>query len=318
MKYQLLLAPLVAVAASKCSASDKASSTGSSAAVQSLYGQCGGQGWTGATACANGAVCQAWNDYYHQCVAGQTTFASSVVASSAPEVATLASSSQPAAGPTSVGQSSAPVATSSAAPVKSSSAAAAASPSSKAAASSSSAAPASSVSAVSSAASSSSSTGSGTVYKASFTQYGSTDTWGSGTCLTKTAACGWYSNPGFNAAVSENFFGVGPGAGAGPGCGTCWALTPETDSSNNKLSGASSIVIKVNNLCPASGNPLCSQSGKTGTNQYGANVNFDLCIDTGASAALFGSSGVGLAVGTATEVDCSEWSGTDIKRRMTI
>lgn len=60
----------------------------------------------------------------------------------------------------------------------------------------------------------------------------------------------------------------------------------------------------------ADSNPLCSQSGLTGTNQYGANLNFDLCIDSGASAALFGSSGVGLAVGTAEQVDCSQWSGT--------
>lgn len=63
-------------------------------------------------------------------------------------------------------------------------------------------------------------------------------------------------------------------------------------------------------LIAADGNPLCAQSGLTGTNQYGANLNFDTCIDSGASAALFGSSGVGLAVGTAVEVDCSEWSGT--------
>ncbi|KAI7171800.1 hypothetical protein KC352_g24852, partial [Hortaea werneckii] len=45
------------------------------------------------------------------------------------------------------------------------------------------------------------------------------------------------------------------------------------------------------------------------TNQYGANVNFDTCIDSGASDALFGNSGVGLGVGTAEKVDCSQWSG---------
>lgn len=66
----------------------------------------------------------------------------------------------------------------------------------------------------------------------------------------------------------------------------------------------------INNLCPADGNPLCSQNGLGGQNQYGANVNFDLCRDSGAAAALFGSSGVGLAVGTAQQVDCSQWSGT--------
>ena len=39
-------------------------------------------------------------------------------------------------------------------------------------------------------------------------------------------------------------------------------------------------------------------------------MNFDTCIDDGASGALFGSSGVGLAIGTATKVDCSKWSGS--------
>ncbi|TLS25550.1 hypothetical protein PpBr36_06892 [Pyricularia pennisetigena] len=33
-----------------------------------LWGQCGGQGWTGATTCVSGAVCQKSNDYYSQCV----------------------------------------------------------------------------------------------------------------------------------------------------------------------------------------------------------------------------------------------------------
>ena len=41
-----------------------------------------------------------------------------------------------------------------------------------------------------------------------------------------------------------------------------------------------------------------------------ATVNFDLCIDDGAAAQLFGSSGTGLAVGTATQVSCSEWVGS--------
>ncbi|KAI4723992.1 hypothetical protein E4T49_08289 [Aureobasidium sp. EXF-10728] len=153
--------------------------------------------------------------------------------------------------------------------------------------------------------------GSGTTYKASFTQYGSGDTFGSGNCNTATTACGFYTSPGYSAALSQNAFGVGPGAGAGPACGTCWKLTAQTDSSGNKLSNAgNSIVVQVTNLCPASGNPLCSQNGLSGTNQYGANVNFDLCINSGANTALFGNSGVGLAVGTAVQVSCSQWSGT--------
>ncbi|KAI4848629.1 hypothetical protein E4T44_03823 [Aureobasidium sp. EXF-8845] len=152
---------------------------------------------------------------------------------------------------------------------------------------------------------------SGTTYKASFTQYGSGDTFGSGNCNTDTTACGFYTNPGYSAALSQNAFGVGPGAGAGPGCGTCWKLTAQTDSSGSKLSNAgNSIVVQVTNLCPASGNPLCAQNGLGGTNQYGANLNFDLCLNSGANTALFGNSGVGLAVGTAVQVSCSQWSGT--------
>ncbi|THV75762.1 hypothetical protein D6D28_01603, partial [Aureobasidium pullulans] len=148
-----------------------------------------------------------------------------------------------------------------------------------------------------------------TSYKASFTQYGSTDTWGSGNCNVATTACGFYTSPGYSAAVSQNEFGVGTGAGAGPACGTCWKLTASTDSSGNSLSFGAPIVVQVTNLCPAESNPLCAQNGLTGTNQYGANLNFDLCIDSGASAALFGSTGVGLAVGSAEQVDCSSWSG---------
>ena len=88
-------------------------------------------------------------------------------------------------------------------------------------------------------------------YKASFTEYGAGDTFGSPNCNTLTTACGFYTSPGYSAAASENIFGVGPGAGAGPACGNCWRLTVETDSSGNTLSNAgNSIVVQVTNLCP--------------------------------------------------------------------
>lgn len=47
----------------------KASTTTSAAATggQTLWGQCGGSGWTGATACASGS-CTTYNAYYAQCV----------------------------------------------------------------------------------------------------------------------------------------------------------------------------------------------------------------------------------------------------------
>ncbi|KAL2180604.1 endo-xylanase [Thermothelomyces heterothallicus CBS 202.75] len=37
-----------------------------------LWGQCGGQGWTGPTTCVSGAVCQFVNDWYSQCVPGSS------------------------------------------------------------------------------------------------------------------------------------------------------------------------------------------------------------------------------------------------------
>ncbi|TKA31948.1 hypothetical protein B0A50_01193 [Salinomyces thailandicus] len=147
-------------------------------------------------------------------------------------------------------------------------------------------------------------------YSASFTQYGSGDQNGSGNCNVDTTACGYYTTSGYSAAVSQNVFGVGPGDGAGPACGGCWELTIQTDSSGNALSNAgNSIVVKVTNLCPADGNPLCAQSSTSDTNQYGANVNFDTCMDSGASNALFGNSGTALGLGTAVKVNCGEWEG---------
>ena len=46
-------------------------------------------------------------------------------------------------------------------------------------------------------------------------------------------ACGFYTSPGFSAAVSQNLYGVGPGEGAGPACGGCWLLTAKTVSSDH-------------------------------------------------------------------------------------
>ncbi|MCJ1401420.1 hypothetical protein MMC11_004633 [Xylographa trunciseda] len=150
-------------------------------------------------------------------------------------------------------------------------------------------------------------------YTSTFTEYGAGDIRSSGNCNTATAACGFYSFPGYNAAASQNLFGVGDGQGAGPGCGLCWQLTPEFfDDGKTQITGANSIVVKVNNLCPADSNVICAQNGLSGSsvNQYNATVNFDLCIDDGAAAQLFGSSGTGLAIGTATQVSCSSWSGS--------
>ena len=79
---------------------------------------------------------------------------------------------------------------------------------------------------------------------ASFTQYGP--------CNVDTTSCAWYSSSGYNAAISQAAYGGAPGSGASSACGVCWRLTPD-------FPGANEIVVKVNNLCPADGNPLCAQ-----------------------------------------------------------
>jgi len=44
--------------------------SGAMAAQGAAYAQCGGQGWTGATACVDGYHCAVQNDWYSQCVPG--------------------------------------------------------------------------------------------------------------------------------------------------------------------------------------------------------------------------------------------------------
>jgi hypothetical protein len=36
--------------------------------TQSKWGQCGGSGWTGPTACASGSTCSSANPWYSQCL----------------------------------------------------------------------------------------------------------------------------------------------------------------------------------------------------------------------------------------------------------
>ncbi|KAK8253807.1 hypothetical protein IWZ00DRAFT_568650 [Phyllosticta capitalensis] len=145
--------------------------------------------------------------------------------------------------------------------------------------------------------------------KSTMTVYGSKDQNGSGNCV-KQQACGIYASQGYSAAVSQNLYGVGSGQGTGPACGTCWSVTVETDSSKNPLPGGpKTITVVVDNLCPPGGNPICAQPDLKSTNQYGANVNFDLCQDSGAQEAIFGGTGTGLGIGYAEKVDCSTWKG---------
>lgn len=122
--------------------------------------------------------------------------------------------------------------------------------------------------------------------------------------------------PGFSAAVSQNLFGAAAFAGPGPACGTCYRLTIRTlpDGVTPTANAGTSIVVMVNNLCPATAdNPLCAQPDLQTPNQYGGVVDFNLCNDDGAHAALLGDGdgAPGLAVGTAVEVSCAEaWVGS--------
>jgi hypothetical protein len=132
-------------------------------------------------------------------------------------------------------------------------------------------------------------------WKATFTEYGSGDINNSPNCATTVNACGT-PQPGFTAAISQAQFGVEPNQGAGPACGTCCHLTIDKDLNGEPVT-QKSITVKVNNLCPIKWNPICNVP-----NQYGGQVHFDLCIDSGAPAAFFTSSSAG--IGTATEVSC--------------
>lgn len=80
---------------------------------------------------------------------------------------------------------------------------------------------------------------------ASFTQYSPCND------PSKTS-CAWYSSTGYNAAISQAVYGGSPGSGPSGACGICWKLTPH-------YAGANETVVKVNNLCPDDGNPLCAQ-----------------------------------------------------------
>jgi len=124
-------------------------------------------------------------------------------------------------------------------------------------------------------------------------------------------ACG-KSATGYTAAINQLSFGSGPGLGAGDACGRCFALTGSADPYSPSYTGPfSSVVVKVTDLCPASGNEVwCGQTKSTPNNQYGKPVHFDLCQDTGASGVFF-PSGHGALTGTYQEVSCSQWKGSD-------
>jgi hypothetical protein len=61
-------------------------------AQQTLWGQCGGNGWTGPTTCVSGSVCKVQNEWYSQCVTGDAPAPAPSSASSARPSSSAASS----------------------------------------------------------------------------------------------------------------------------------------------------------------------------------------------------------------------------------
>lgn len=64
------------------------------AACASTWGQCGGQGWTGATCCASGSTCVKSNDYYYQCLPGASTTGASSTTTTRATTSSTASSTK--------------------------------------------------------------------------------------------------------------------------------------------------------------------------------------------------------------------------------
>ncbi|KAK0444210.1 endoglucanase V-like protein [Desarmillaria tabescens] len=124
-------------------------------------------------------------------------------------------------------------------------------------------------------------------------------------------ACGKTAT-GYTAAMNQLAFGASSGLGAGDACGRCFAITGSADPYSTSYTGPFySIVVKVTDLCPVSGNEVwCGQTQSSLTNDYGMPFHFDICEDTGGSAEFF-PSGHGALTGTFEEVDCSEWTGSD-------
>ncbi|KAF9462911.1 endoglucanase V-like protein [Collybia nuda] len=124
-------------------------------------------------------------------------------------------------------------------------------------------------------------------------------------------ACGKTAS-GFTAAINQLSFGAAPGAGAGDACGRCFAVTGDADPFSPAYTGPfKSIIVKVTDLCPISGNQeWCGQTTTNRNNQHGKPFHFDICSDTGGAGAFF-PSGHGALTGTFTEVSCSQWSGSD-------
>jgi endoglucanase len=86
---------------------------GSALAQQTVWGQCGGIGWSGATTCVSGSCCHTQNDYYAQCTPGAgcagagttlTTTAKTTTATTTVKTTTKATTTTTSSTPSSTGR----------------------------------------------------------------------------------------------------------------------------------------------------------------------------------------------------------------------
>lgn len=92
-------------------------------------------------------------------------------------------------------------------------------------------------------------------------------------------ACG-VAGSGYTAALNQLSFGSAPGLGPGDACGRCFAVTASADPYSPSFTGPfKTIVVKVTDLCPVSGNEQwCGQSTSNGSNQFGKSAQYAFLI----------------------------------------
>lgn len=142
--------------------------------------------------------------------------------------------------------------------------------------------------------------------------YSSSFTWNADcgpTVACGPAAAGSYGT-GYAAANNVTFAAAQPIVGGkGAGCGQCWHLTPQADAypTDGKTLGTS-VVVKINDQCtdPKYCDQLEHGNTKDFNTGYDKQVHFDLCNASGVTNQFFGEIGIGVALGLAQQVDCSQ------------
>jgi hypothetical protein len=111
------------------------------------------------------------------------------------------------------------------------------------------------------------------------------------------------------AALSQYYFGAGPGQGSGPACGLCFYLQVYGDPySSWCTSSGPSLVVKIADLCPGADNPTWCNGSPGSPNAYGKVVHFDL-NSAYVGGLVSGSGGRGAWFVNYCEVPCSTWAG---------